>query len=222
MKPEIITFSGQAQHGKDTALEMMRQKLESSGKNVLAIGYADHLKTILKRDYGWNGEKDEAGRYLLQQVGESKRQVEPNYWVDHVVHKVDEIINPVQITEVPSNIDIFLPIESMLDYVLIRDARYPNEITRWQDKGYQVHSIHVERLGFENDLTNEQRNHPSETALDGFLFAHCIKASQLEDVERGVHKILGNIQTLSYNNVSAKLKPQQKVTKNPAPHWRDM
>jgi len=170
-KPIIVTFSGKARHGKDTALEIARQNLGEQGKKVFVTGYADYLKTILANGYGWNGKKDEAGRALLQRVGSEYRDKDPNFWVDHVINNIKAV-------------------GSEYDYILIRDARYPNEITRWADYGFPIHSIHVERLNFKNDLTLEQQNHSSENALDGFLFDKYIAAADLKNLETSIKKHL--------------------------------
>ena len=52
------------------------------------------------------------------------------------------------------------------DFVIIPDTRFPNEIDLLKQEGFIVDHLRVVRPGFENDLTPEQRMHPSETALD--------------------------------------------------------
>ena len=61
------------------------------------------------------------------------------------------------------------------DWVLIPDVRYENEILMpkelYQDGWIeQLEIIRVERPNYENDLTEEQRRHESETALDDYPF----------------------------------------------------
>ena len=51
------------------------------------------------------------------------------------------------------------------DCAIIPDCRFPNEISRFKEAGYKTIHIHVER-DFESGLTEEQRNHPSENALN--------------------------------------------------------
>ena len=56
------------------------------GYSTLIVHYADLLKYMCKTFFGWNGEKDEFGRSLLQRVGtDCIRNVEPDYWVDFVI-----------------------------------------------------------------------------------------------------------------------------------------
>ena len=38
-------------------------------------------------------------------------------------------------------------------------------------------TVRIERPNYDNGLTEEQKNHPSETELDGFCFDHIIENS---------------------------------------------
>ena len=145
---KIICISGKAQHGKDTTASILKEKLEADGYNVLITHYADLLKYICKTFFDWNGEKDEYGRHLLQYVGtDIIRAKNPDYWVSFVGGVLDMFIDN-------------------WDYVVIPDCRFPNELDYLKERGFDVTHLRVVRTGFESPLTEEQRNHPSETALD--------------------------------------------------------
>lgn len=144
----FILCSGRARHGKDTSAEIIKDNLETRGYRVLITHYADLLKFICKNFFGWNGEKDEAGRTLLQQIGTNCiREQDPDYWVDFV-----------------ANLIRMFP--DRYDFVIIPDTRFPNEIDRIADAGFPVTHVRIIRTDFESQLTEEQKNHPSETALD--------------------------------------------------------
>jgi len=150
---KIVTISAKAQHGKDYTASLLKDGLEDLGFSVLVCHYADLLKYICKQFFGWDGQKNEEGRTLLQKVGtEGVRKVKPDYWVDFII-------------------DILTFFYNEWDYVIIPDTRFPNEIEKMRDC-FDCSCVHVSRPGFENSLTEEQRNHPSETALDGYLFDH--------------------------------------------------
>lgn len=149
---KIITISAKAQHGKDYTANLLKEELEDLGYSVLICHYADLLKYICKQFFGWDGKKNEEGRTLLQKVGtEGIRKVKPDYWVDFI-----------------KDILTFFPYE--WDYVIIPDTRFPNEIESLVIDGFNVITIRVERPNFENNLTEEQRHHASETSLDDYLF----------------------------------------------------
>lgn len=84
---KVICISGKAQHGKDTTATMLKEMLEKNGKNVIIAHFADLLKYICKTYFGWDGQKDERGRHILQYVGTDViRAKSPNYWADFIVN----------------------------------------------------------------------------------------------------------------------------------------
>lgn len=148
---KVITISAKAMHGKDYTANVLKEKLEDMGYSTLVCHYADLLKYICRQFFDWNGEKDEYGRSLLQHVGtEGVRSQKPDYWVDFII----DIIN-------------FFPSE--WDYVIIPDTRFPNEIEKMKENFSSI-AVRVTRPNFENSLTEEQRQHLSEVALDGYNF----------------------------------------------------
>ena len=52
------------------------------------------------------------------------------------------------------------------DFVLIPDVRFPNELMRLRERGFEVEYLRVERPGYNNGLTTAQKAHTSETAMD--------------------------------------------------------
>ena len=145
---KVIAVSGHAGSGKDTVGRMLETKLEADGASVQIMHYADLLKYICKSFFGWNGEKDEAGRTLIQYVGtDVVRKNNPDYWVNFIADMLDFF-------------------GESWDYVVIPDTRFPNEIDHLIERGFDTVHVRVERPCFESSLTDEQKSHESETALD--------------------------------------------------------
>ena len=152
---KVICISAKAQHGKDTTATIMKSALEVRGNKVLIFHYADLLKYLCKEYFGWNGEKDDAGRTLLQYVGtDIVRTKDPNYWVNFAV----------------SFLKMF---EDEWDYVLIPDCRFPNEVNTMQTH-FDTLYIRVIRPNFKSPLSEEQQKHPSETSLDNYMYDELI------------------------------------------------
>lgn len=146
----IICISGKAQHGKDTTANILCGYLKHLQKRAIVVHYADLLKYMCKTFFGWNGEKDEQGRKLLQYVGtDVVRALKPDFWCDFII-KVLKLF----------------PDE--WDYVIIADCRFPNEINALRVAGYKPLHLRVARPNFISPLTPEQQKHPSETALDEY------------------------------------------------------
>ena len=170
---KIVTISGLAQHGKDTTASIIKYRFESEGKKVLVIHYADYLKFIAEKYYGWDGSKDAKGRELLQQLGTNKaRKRSPDIWVNVVMEFVKAFGED-------------------FNYVLIPDTRFPNEIEVPTKMGYEVFSMWIHRKDFDNGLTPDQKNHPSETSLLDFPFRCVISVeSKMEKLVDAVNKMI--------------------------------
>lgn len=165
---EVICISGKARHGKDTAGQMIKDILVEEGydeSRILITHFADLLKYIVKEFWQWNGEKDEAGRTLLQYVGTHIiREKQPDYWVDFLIG----ILN-------------FFP--HRWDYVIIPDCRFPNEAQRFVDEGFTTYLLRIVRDGFESDLSNAAKADESETAMDDFLCGYLIHNTTRENLK---------------------------------------
>lgn len=173
----FICISGKAQNGKDTSAEIFKNELIIRGHSVLVIHQADLLKYICKAFFNWNGEKDEAGRTLLQQVGTNViRKVEPDFWVDFIA-KVTGFF------------------KDTWDYIIVPDTRFPNELEKLKANDANIFHVRVIREGFKSHLTEEQQQHPSETALDGIESDFTlINDKGIDDLYGGVVSILDAIE----------------------------
>jgi len=174
---KVITISGEAQHGKDSLAGMLKKRIEATGNNVFVVHYADYLKFIASKYFGWDGQKDEKGRTILQKLGtEVVRDRYPDFWVDTVVHLIQAVCEKNAV-------------------VLIPDCRFPNEAEIMSDYFY-TYTVKVVRTHFDNGLTKEQKQHPSERAMDGFKFDLVIKAENgLNNLELQTDEAFEKIKT---------------------------
>lgn len=170
---KVILISGKARHGKDTTAGFLADALRSDGYSVLIAHYGDLVKYVCKTFFGWNGEKDEYGRSLLQYVGtDSIRLQRPDYWVGFI-----------------SSIMELFPDE--WDYVLIPDCRFPNEIDYIKNAGFDTVHLRIVRENLVSPLTPEQQAHPSETALDDVQpDYYIINNGSLEDLQSAVVRLI--------------------------------
>jgi len=85
------------------------------------------------------------------------------------------------------------------DIFIITDTRFPNEIEKLNDEFdiENVVTLHVYRLNedgsiYASSLTQEQLNHPSETALNGFNFDEDIVNQTKDDLFDYVKDLVDN------------------------------
>ena len=143
---KFILISGHAGAGKDTFADILVETLTKKCYTVLKTHYADLLKYVCEKYLGWDGKKDKYGRTILQTVGtDIVRRKNPNFWVDFILTCVAPL--------------------NMWDFIIIPDTRFPNEISRVKEEGYDVMHINIIRPN-NNILTFEQSNHASETSLN--------------------------------------------------------
>lgn len=179
-KPIVLLISAKAEHGKDSFADAFIEEAQNKlGFRCLRIKYGDMLKFVATTYYGWNGEKDVVGRQLLQDLGtEIGRRNNPTVWINCV----KEIVKGLQ---------------SEYDFVLIPDCRFPNELD-WQDTPFFNFTIRLNRKNedgtdYINHLTDEQKQHISETALDEYGFNYIIENKNLNDIAFAASAILRDI-----------------------------
>lgn len=168
MDRKIYLFAAKARHGKDTACEYYSKLLQADNKNVLHTLYAKYLKQYAKDYFGWNGKEETKPRELLQTLGTDiirKELNKPDFHVNRICEDI-EILS------------------KYFNRFLISDCRFPNEVLVPKQKfGDDVVAIRIVRTNFVSDLTPEEQQHESETALDDFTeFDYVITASNLNEL----------------------------------------
>ncbi|MFJ9616699.1 deoxynucleotide monophosphate kinase family protein [Streptomyces noursei] len=154
-----IALMGRARAGKDTVAARL---VEPHG--YTRIAFADPIKRMaldidpimvanhdwgpsVKRlsgvveFWGWERAKDQypGVRRILQHIGQTVRDLDPEFWIRVALRELDSVSGPVVVT----------------------DVRYPNEAEALRARGFRL--VRVIRPG--QDLTN---SHASETALDDY------------------------------------------------------
>lgn len=169
---KVICISAKAQHGKDTSAIILKELYEAKGARVLITHFADLLKYICKAFFDWNGEKDDFGRTLLQQVGTNiVCAKQPDFWVDFIIN-------------------ILKFFDDSWDIVIIPDCRYINEIEKMR-ANFDTTLIRIVRPNFDNGLSIAQKQHPSETALDNFEFDTVIyNNGSLNELRQALYKYI--------------------------------
>jgi hypothetical protein len=195
----VIGLSGKARGGKGSVVQLAQILMQHGDTEVEVrqVSFATALKKMA-RERGWDGEKDEKGRTLLQDLGMQMRKVDPNFWVKAAVRKV-----------------VHIGIESpMTKIVFIPDCRFKNEAHAIIGmsapdatfENYNLRAVGIERTEiwrverhnadgtlYDNGLSWKQKQHQSETELDDWPFDLTIHSSDMADLFEGVKKALARL-----------------------------
>lgn len=139
-----ILVSGKAGAGKDYTSDLIYNKLLERGINATMgrSAFATKLKEIAV-SMGWDQKKDERGRKLLQEIGETGRNYDKDLWVKTVYDQT----------------------RLKKDLVIISDWRYENEYDYLIGKVGTSAVITVRVFSDRAEDLGENAEHVSENAL---------------------------------------------------------
>lgn len=168
----IIMLYGEPESGKDYAYEIIHNEF----KNTFRLAFADKLKEFALK-CGWNGEKDVTGRAVLQAIGEFGRMIDENFWVSFIDWELERI-------------------KLWAGIKVITDFRYPNEYNKLHKNYPHIFTIKIIRENHNNELTEEQKKHKSETALNNFKFDYVIINKGDETFKDNIIKTVNKIKNI--------------------------
>ncbi len=172
--PTIYIISGKAKHGKDTFSAYLKDVYERHGKKVIITQLAKYIKYYAREMTGWDLSEETKPREFLQQLGTG---------VIRQKLKNDDLF----IKRMIDDIEIF---SYFYDVIIISDVRLKKEIYDLKKAYPNIKVIHIVRPDFDNGLTEEQKNHPTEKDLDDFNeFDIEVVNTTLEELEKSVKKI---------------------------------
>ena len=166
-KIKYLGFAGKAFSGKTTVAKMVAGMFP----NAVVRPIAFYLKTTAL-SLGWNGEKDERGRRLLQDLGQCFRDYDRGTWIDYWTRKVE-------------------PLTGYGGMVIADDVRYDNEAERIFSLGGSI--VLMDRPGGPV-LEGAAGEHPSENGLTNFDgMARLVNVEGLDRLDFNVWRIVSDL-----------------------------
>jgi hypothetical protein len=136
----VIGLCGKAGSGKDTVSQLIDSSLRSYNISCITIHFAKALKDIAKSVFGWDGQKNEKGRRLLQVIGtDCARAYNENFWIEKWENNISNCSE---------------------DVVLVPDVRFINE----SQAIHRRNGVILKVVGRSFDL-GVNSTHPSEIGL---------------------------------------------------------
>ena len=171
-KKEIKLFiiSGKARSGKDEVSKIIKNYYKE--KKSITISFAYYLKDYIKRIYG---EFKEKPRDILQEMG-----------IDLIKNKID---NKLLINRIVQDIEVF---SYFYDIIIVSDARLVDEIETIKNKYPNSISIRISNND-NNNLTEEQKKHITETGLDNYNNFDYFVNNYYSNLEKEIENILRSV-----------------------------
>lgn len=171
---KIFLISGKARSGKGEISNIIENYYKE--KKCITISFAYYLKDYVKRMTDWDGSEDTKPRELLQQIG-----------IELIKNKIDD---KLLINRILQDIEVF---SYFYDIIIISDARLIDEIESIKEKYKDSILIRVIREE-SNDLTKDEKNHITETALDNYNnFDYIVSNDNYNDLINQVEDILRSV-----------------------------
>lgn len=153
MIKRIYLIHAPAQSGKDTCAYFLKKELEKHNKKVIVAAFADYVRFTLEKYFEISDFKSQEGRTIIQKFAtELVRGNDEEFWARTLS-------------------DFLKAIETTIDVVIIPDWRFKNELEILEKNfSKKIKKIFIARPNNEktDNMTEKQRNHSSETELDGF------------------------------------------------------
>ena len=176
---KIFIISGKARHGKNTVADLIKEYYENQNLKVINDSYAYYIKDYAKRISNWDGNENTKPRELLQQLGTNliRQNIDRLFFINRMIE----------------DLKVF---SYFYDIITISDGRFEEELDLIKNKFDNVILIKVDRPNFDNELTPEQKNHPTETSLDNYnKFDYIIENdSTIENLKEKVNQILKEVE----------------------------
>lgn len=172
---KIFIISGKARSGKDKTTMFLKDELTKKGKSVISLAYAKYIKDYAMNVSDWDGTDETKPRDLLQFIGTEliRKQIDEDFFINRMIE----------------DIKVY---SYFCDTIIISDARFSKEIEVIKKTFKDVTSINVVRPLFVSDLTEEQKEHSTETGLLDFkgYDIEIVNDGNLEDLKMKVVELM--------------------------------
>lgn len=174
---KIYVIGGKAKCGKNTFGEYLREQLKDYGYKPCVMHITEPLYSYARNYFEWNGNDQDKPREFLQKMG-----IEI---IRDKLGKKDFLLNRLY-----EDIEI---LSNFFDTFIITDARLLNEFESIKNKYDDVVSIRLIRRNYNDELTEEEKNHITEKEILQFdEFDYIVENTGLKDMKNKALEIVRN------------------------------
>ncbi len=173
---KIYLIAGKAESGKTTFGNLLKEELEKKEHKACIMQITEPLYEYAKKCLNWNPDKDKKPREFLQKMGIEiiREKHNKKYFL------LDRLNEDIEI------------LQDYFDTFIITDVRFPEEIEYFERKYDNVCSIKINRNNHNNSLTEEEKNHITEKAIDNYNKFKYIIDNNNESQNKNINYIIEN------------------------------
>ena len=174
---KIFIIGGEARSGKSTFGNLLKEELKDYGYKPCVMQITSPLYDYAENYFNYDPNRDPKPREFLQKMGIEiikEKLGKPNFLLNRLYEDI-EILN------------------NFFDVFIITDARLINEFLSIKAKYDDVISIKVVRKNYDNELTEEEKNHITEKEISMYNdFDYIVYNTGLENLKEEVLEIVHN------------------------------
>ena len=171
---KIFIIGGKAKCGKNTFGEMLREELKDYGYKPCVMQITEPLYEYARNYFEWDGNKEEKPREFFQKLGIDiiRDKMGKKYFL------LNRLIEDIEI------------LSNFFDCFIITDARMDYEFDD------DVTTIKLIRENYDDELTEEERNHETEKAIDNLKmdFDFVIKNKGLDKLKKEALMVVRDVE----------------------------
>ena len=172
---KIYLLAGKAGCGKDMMGRYMKTQYDYAGYNTCILHITTPLYEHAKNYFSWDGNMAEKPREFLQEMGIEiiQKQLGKKFFL---------------INRLCEDIDI---LKNFFDIFIITDGRLVSEFNLLRERFPDIKIIHVIRENYNNNLTEKERKHITETDMDNYKdYDYVVNNTTKEELYKEADKIM--------------------------------
>lgn len=173
---KIYLLAGKAGSGKDLMGRYMKTQYDFAGHNACILHITTPLYEYARNYFSWNGNMAEKPREFLQEMGIEviQKQLGKKYFL------LDRLCEDIDI------------LKNFFDVFIITDGRLLFEFEELKRRFPSIKIIHVIRDNYENELTEQEKQHVTETEMEDYTdYDYIVRNTSKERLYSEADKIMG-------------------------------
>ncbi len=176
---KIFLLAGKASSGKDLLGKYIKEQYDFKDQNTCILHLTAPLYEYARNYFSWNGDMSEKPREFFQEMGIEiiqKKLGKKYFLIDRLCEDIDILKN-------------------FFDVFVITDGRLITEFIELKKRFPDIKTIHVIRENYENNLSEKEKNHITETELEKYKdYDYTIYNTSKEDLLKQTDKMIAEIE----------------------------